>query len=149
MPDRNIRPLRQTDQDRTDFALLESNLEIIMGQLAQLLTRGDLAKAAARDHLLLRSHHNSFRLGRLALTPVIAAVILALFAGPLAARENRSREVTRENPSASIPALPRGSPSRRPAAARNDVTGAAVRALARVGSCCGSTRWPRHKGARS
>jgi hypothetical protein len=46
MTDKNILALYQTDQARTDFALLESNLEIIMGQLAQLPTRGDLAKAA-------------------------------------------------------------------------------------------------------
>jgi hypothetical protein len=36
--------LRQTDQARTDFALIESNL--IASQLAQRPTRGDLAKAA-------------------------------------------------------------------------------------------------------
>jgi hypothetical protein len=34
MPDSNILALRQTDQARTDCALLESNLEIVMGQLA-------------------------------------------------------------------------------------------------------------------
>jgi hypothetical protein len=38
--------LRQTDQARTDFALIESNLEFIASQLAQRPTRGDLAKAA-------------------------------------------------------------------------------------------------------
>jgi hypothetical protein len=38
--------LRQADQVRTDFALIESDLEFIMSRLAQLPTRGDLAKAA-------------------------------------------------------------------------------------------------------
>ena len=38
--------LRQTDQARTDFALIESNLEFIASQLAQRPTRGDLAKTA-------------------------------------------------------------------------------------------------------
>jgi hypothetical protein len=38
--------LQQTDQARTDFALIESNLEFIASQLAQRPTRGDLAKAA-------------------------------------------------------------------------------------------------------
>jgi hypothetical protein len=38
--------LRQADQARTDFALLESNLETIAGQLARLPTRRELAQAA-------------------------------------------------------------------------------------------------------
>jgi hypothetical protein len=38
--------LRQSDQSRTDFALIESNLDFIANQLAQRPTRGDLAKAA-------------------------------------------------------------------------------------------------------
>jgi hypothetical protein len=38
--------LYQADRARTDFALLESNLEIIAGQLARLPTRGQLAQAA-------------------------------------------------------------------------------------------------------
>jgi hypothetical protein len=46
MPDKNILTLRQADQARTDFALLESDLEIIMRQLAWLPTRGELACAA-------------------------------------------------------------------------------------------------------
>ena len=46
MPDNNILQLRATDQARTDFALIESNLEFMMGQLARVPTRGDLAKAA-------------------------------------------------------------------------------------------------------
>ena len=46
MSDRNILKLRQADQARTDFALIESNLELLAGQLARLPTRGDLAKAA-------------------------------------------------------------------------------------------------------
>jgi hypothetical protein len=35
MTDRNILTLRQADQARTDFALLESNLESIAAQLAK------------------------------------------------------------------------------------------------------------------
>jgi hypothetical protein len=46
MPDPHILALRQADQARTDFALLESNLELVMGQFARVPTRGDLAKAA-------------------------------------------------------------------------------------------------------
>jgi hypothetical protein len=46
MSDQCILTLRQADQARTDFALLESNLQFIMGQLARLPTRGDLAMAA-------------------------------------------------------------------------------------------------------
>jgi hypothetical protein len=38
--------LRQADEARTDFALLESDLELVMGQLARVPTRGDLAQAA-------------------------------------------------------------------------------------------------------
>ena len=46
MSDPRILTLRQADQARTDFALIESNLELIMGRLSRLPTRGDLAKAA-------------------------------------------------------------------------------------------------------
>ena len=46
MSDQNIRTLRQADQARTDFALIENNLEFLAGQLARVPTRGDLAKAA-------------------------------------------------------------------------------------------------------
>jgi hypothetical protein len=46
MSDENILTLRQTDQARTDFALIESNLDFIAGQLAKQPTRGDLAKTA-------------------------------------------------------------------------------------------------------
>jgi hypothetical protein len=42
----NEHTLRQTDEARTDFALIESNLEFIASQLAKRPTRGDLAKAA-------------------------------------------------------------------------------------------------------
>jgi hypothetical protein len=38
--------LRQADQARTDFALLESDLELMARQLARLPTRGQLAQAA-------------------------------------------------------------------------------------------------------
>ena len=46
MPDEHILALRQADQARTDFATLESDLQFIMGQLARMPTRGDLAKTA-------------------------------------------------------------------------------------------------------
>ena len=36
--------LRQADQARTDFAAIESNLEFIMSQLAQVPTRKQLAR---------------------------------------------------------------------------------------------------------
>jgi hypothetical protein len=38
--------LRQADQVRTDFALIEEHLEFLAGQFARVPTRGDLAKAA-------------------------------------------------------------------------------------------------------
>jgi hypothetical protein len=44
MSDRNILALRQTDQARTDFALLESHLEIIADQLARVPTRAYLCR---------------------------------------------------------------------------------------------------------
>ena len=46
MPDRNTLTSRQADQARSDFALIESNLELLACQLARLPTRRDLAKAA-------------------------------------------------------------------------------------------------------
>ena len=46
MSDERILTLRQADQARTDFALLESNLEFIAGRLSRLPTRRDLAMAA-------------------------------------------------------------------------------------------------------
>jgi len=46
MPDEHILALRDAGQARTDFALIESNLEFIAGQLARLPTRRDLAKVA-------------------------------------------------------------------------------------------------------
>ncbi len=46
MQNENIVQLRAVDQARTDFALIESNLEFIAGQLAKQPTRGDLAKTA-------------------------------------------------------------------------------------------------------
>jgi hypothetical protein len=38
--------LRQADQARTDFALIEGHLEFISAQLARRPTRGDLALTA-------------------------------------------------------------------------------------------------------
>jgi hypothetical protein len=44
MPDDNILALRQADQARTDFALIESNLEFLAGQLACIPTRKEQAR---------------------------------------------------------------------------------------------------------
>jgi hypothetical protein len=44
MPDENILTLRRADQARTDFALVESNLELIMAQLARIPTRKEHAR---------------------------------------------------------------------------------------------------------
>jgi hypothetical protein len=44
MSDERILTLRQADQARTDFALIDSNLELIIGQLAQLPTRAYLCR---------------------------------------------------------------------------------------------------------
>jgi hypothetical protein len=46
MTDRRQFTLRQVDQARTDFALIESHLEFIASQLAKQPTRSDLAKTA-------------------------------------------------------------------------------------------------------
>ena len=46
MSDEHIFTLRQADQARTEFAAIEGDLEFIMGRLARLPTRGDLAKTA-------------------------------------------------------------------------------------------------------
>jgi hypothetical protein len=45
MTDQRQFTLRQVDQARTDFALIESNLEFIAGQLVRVPTRADLARA--------------------------------------------------------------------------------------------------------
>ena len=46
MSDQHQFTLRQVDQARSDFALIEGHLEFIAGQLARVPTRGELAKAA-------------------------------------------------------------------------------------------------------
>ena len=38
--------LRQAAEARSDFAAIESDLQFVMGQLARVPTRGDLARAA-------------------------------------------------------------------------------------------------------
>jgi hypothetical protein len=38
--------LRQADQARTDFAIIEDELEALLARLARMPTRGDLARAA-------------------------------------------------------------------------------------------------------
>jgi hypothetical protein len=46
MQDEHTLTLRQFDQARTDFALIESDLTFIAGQLAKLPTRGFIARTA-------------------------------------------------------------------------------------------------------
>jgi len=46
MADEHTLPLREAEQASTDFAAIESDLQFVMGQLARLPTRRDLAKAA-------------------------------------------------------------------------------------------------------
>jgi hypothetical protein len=46
MSDLRTLTLQQADQARTDFALIESNLEFIAGRLSRLPTRRGLAMAA-------------------------------------------------------------------------------------------------------
>jgi hypothetical protein len=67
MSDRNILTLRQSDQARTDFALLESQVEVIAVQLARLPTRGDLALTALGIIFCTAVIANVVRLARLAL----------------------------------------------------------------------------------
>jgi hypothetical protein len=43
-PDEHTLTLRQADQARTDFALIEDQLEFIMGQLARVPTRAYLCR---------------------------------------------------------------------------------------------------------
>jgi hypothetical protein len=45
MSDRDIFSLRQTDQARTDFALIDDHLEFIAGQLVRLPTRPYLCRS--------------------------------------------------------------------------------------------------------
>src|ERR1700746_1466908 len=105
MANENILTLRQADQARTDFALVESNLELIMAQVARIPTRKEQARKHARDHL--RDGNPDYAggfvvhrvLALLLVTragPIIVAVIAALISAPLSAREHRSREVTWE-----------------------------------------------------
>jgi hypothetical protein len=44
MPDERSLTLRQADQARTDFALIEGHLEFIAGQLARVPTRAYLCR---------------------------------------------------------------------------------------------------------
>jgi hypothetical protein len=44
MPDEHTFALRRADQARTDSALIDSNLEFIMGQLARVPTRAYLCR---------------------------------------------------------------------------------------------------------
>jgi hypothetical protein len=46
MPDEHAFTLRQIGQTRTDFAIIEAELEAIHARLARVPTRGDLALAA-------------------------------------------------------------------------------------------------------
>ena len=87
--------MRQADQARTDFAVLESNLEIIMGQLSRLPTRGQLAQAALGITFCSAVLTTLFVWDRVALT-IIVVVILALAASqPSAARCRNFRFMAR------------------------------------------------------
>jgi hypothetical protein len=55
--------LRQTDEARSDFAAIESDLQFVMGQLVRLPTRRDLAKAALGISLLRASGGAALRGG--------------------------------------------------------------------------------------
>jgi hypothetical protein len=44
MPNRNILTLRQADQARTDFAMIEEHLEFLAAQLARIPTRKEQAR---------------------------------------------------------------------------------------------------------
>jgi hypothetical protein len=44
MSDKHILALRQVDQARSDFAGIESDLELVMGQLTRLPSRKELAR---------------------------------------------------------------------------------------------------------
>lgn len=44
MPDEHTLALQQADQARTDFALIEDQLEFMMGQLARVPTRAYLCR---------------------------------------------------------------------------------------------------------
>jgi hypothetical protein len=46
MPDEHYLALRQADQARTDFAIIETELEALHARLARMPTRADLARAA-------------------------------------------------------------------------------------------------------
>jgi hypothetical protein len=46
MPDEHALTLRQANQARTDFAAIESDLQFLMGQLARVPTRKELARTA-------------------------------------------------------------------------------------------------------
>jgi hypothetical protein len=46
MPDEHALTLRHTDQARTDFAAIESDLHFLMSQLARVPTRKELARTA-------------------------------------------------------------------------------------------------------
>jgi hypothetical protein len=54
--------LRQANQARTDFAIIEDELEAIQAQFARLPKRGQLVQNRARHRLLLRGVEHSVRL---------------------------------------------------------------------------------------
>jgi len=93
--------LRRVDQARTDFALIESNLEFIASQLAKQPTRGDLAKTAlgiifCSAVLTTLFVWIAWRRPATRAGAIIAVAIALACAGPLTAKEYRSREVARE-----------------------------------------------------
>src|SRR5580704_415099 len=90
------------DAARADFALKQSRIHREPIRPAADARRP--SEDRARDHLLLRDPHNPVRLDPLPLgSPVtsagafIALAIAVACAGPLSAKEHRSREVTRNS----------------------------------------------------
>ena len=66
MSNKNILTLRQADQGRTDFALIEEHLEFLAGQLARIPTRKEQARNA---------------LGIIFATAMLTTVAVLLFTG--------------------------------------------------------------------
>jgi hypothetical protein len=83
--------LHQADQARTDFALIEDQLEFIMGQLARVPTRAYLCRT-----LLLATASVWALLGVIALLLFTALICCVVPPSAAAASEHRSRAVARE-----------------------------------------------------
>ena len=73
MPDEHTLTLRQADQARSDFAAIETDLQFVMGQLARLPTRRDLAKAALG--IIICDGGTRHPVGRSVLAPMMRATV--------------------------------------------------------------------------